>query len=169
MSTTKPKNSLVLISAILVALIAGVAVGYYARAGEVSSLMNENAMMRQETQSMTVAFKLTPGNVPMPPHDIWLVIAPLGGGDFAVIFSAQGLEGNGSYLIEGVERGGQMNHVPIAGTVGDSEFGADMHGNGLYWHVVMSDPRVTYEQIILLYLPNMQMQNAQQVASANLS
>ncbi len=92
----------------------------------------------------------------------------LGGRDFAIILSAQGLEGNGSYLVEGVTRGGQMNHVPIAGDAAGSEFEPDMHGNGLYWHVLMSDPRVTYEQVILLYLQNMQMEGAQQVASANL-
>lgn len=117
---------------------------------------------------MTAAISLTPAGGPMPPHDVWFVIAPLGGGDFAIILSAQGLEGNGSYLIEGVTRGGQMNHVPIAADAANSEFEPDTHGNGLYWHVLMSDPRVTYEQVILLYLPNMQMQGAQQVANANL-
>ena len=162
------KSSVILIGSVLIALIVGGAAGYFARAGEVSSLMNDNSMMRQEMQSMTAAIKLTPASGPMPPHDIWLVIAPLGGGDFAVALSAQGLEQNGSYLIEGVLKGGQMNHVPIAGTAADSEFEPDMHGNGTYWHVLMSDPRGMYEQVILLYLPNMQMQGAQQVASANL-
>ena len=119
-------------------------------------------------QSMTAAIQLTPASGPMPPHDVWLVVAPLGGGDFALVLSAQGLEQNSSYLIEGVTRGGQMSTVPIAGAAANSEFEPDMHGNGLYWHVLMSDPRVAYEQVVLLYLPNMQMQGAQQVASANL-
>ena len=142
--------------------------GYFARAGEVSSLMEQNSMIHQEMQSMTAAVQLNPASGPMPPHDVWLVIAPLGGGDFALALSAQGLEQNSSYLIEGVMRGGQMSTVPIAGAAADSEFEPDMHGNGLYWHVLMSDPRVTYEQVVLLYLPNMQMQGAQQVASASL-
>jgi hypothetical protein len=163
------KSSAILIGAVLIALIVGGAVGYLARTSEVSSLVSENSMIHQEMQSMTAAVQLTPASGPMPPHDAWLVIAPLGGGDFAVILSAQGLEQNGSYLIEGVTRGAQMNHVPITGIASDSEFEPDMHGNGLYWHVLMNDPRVAYEQITLLYLPNMQMEAAQQVASANLT
>jgi hypothetical protein len=166
--STQKKGSAILIGAVLVALIAGGAAGYFARAGEVSSLMNQNSMMRQEMQSMRAAITLVPGSGPMPPHDVWLVIAPLQGGRFAVILSAQGLEQNGSYLLEGVTRGAQMNTVPLAPTAADSEFVPDRHGNGLYWHVLVSDPRVTYEQVLLLYLPNMQMQGAMQVASANL-
>ena len=104
----------------------------------------------------------------MPPHDVWFVVVPVGSGDYAITLSAQGLEGNGTYLVEGVTRGGQMNNVPIAGNTADSEFVSDMHGNGLYWHALMSDPRATYEQVILLYIPGMEMQNAQQVASGNL-
>ncbi len=166
--STNTKSSGVLVGAVLVALIIGGAVGYFARAGEVSSLMNQNSMMHQEMQSMTAAVQLTPASGPMPPHDVWLIVAHVGNVDFAAAFSAQGLEENGSYLIEGVTRGGQMNMVPITGNAADSEFLPDMHGNGLYWHVLTSDPRVTYEKIVLLYLPNMQMQNAQQVASASL-
>lgn len=167
MSTTT-KRSAVLIGAVLVALIIGVAVGYFARAGEVASLMNENTMIHQEMQSTTAAIQLTPASGSMPPHDVWFVVASTGGGDFAIVLSAQGLEQNGSYLIEGITRGGSMNAVPIAGNSADSEFVPDMHGNGLYWHVLMSDPRVTFEQVQLLYLPNMEMSAAQQAASANL-
>ena len=135
------KSSAILVGSILIALIVGGAVGYFARANEVSALMNDNSMLHQELQSMTAAIQLTPASGAMPPHDVWLVIAPVGSGDFAVILSAQGLEQNSSYLIEGVMKGGQMNHVPITGTAADSEFEPDMHGNGLYWHVLMSDPR----------------------------
>jgi hypothetical protein len=166
--STKRGNAVVLISAVLVALIVGAAVGYFARAGEVSSLINENSMMHQEMQSMATATQLTPATGMMPPHDVWFVVAPVGNGDYAVILSAQGLEQNGTYLIEGVTRGGQMSTVPIAGTAADSEFAPDIHGNGLYWHVLMNNPYTTYEQVVLLYLPNMQMQNAEQVASGNL-
>lgn len=167
MSTTA-KRSTVLIGAVLVALILGGAVGYFVRASEVSSLMNENTMLHQEMQSMTAAIQLTPASGPMPPHDVWFIVAPTGGGDFAIVLSAQGLEQNGSYLIEGVTRGGSMNAVPITGNSADSEFVPDMHGNGVYWHVLMNDPRVAYEQVELLYLPNMRMSAAQQVATANL-
>lgn len=166
--STNTKSKTVLIVAVLVALIVGGAVGYFARAGEVSSLMNENTMIQQEMHSMTAAVSLTPASGPMPPHDVWFIVAPTGGGDFAIVLNAQGLEQNGSYLIEGVTRGGSMKTVPVAGNATDSEFVPDMHGNGLYWHVLMSDPRVTFEEVVLLYLPNMQMSAAQQVASAQL-
>ncbi len=74
------KSSTVLIVAVLVALLIGGAVGYFARAGEVSSLMNENSMMRQETRFMTAAISLTPASGPMPPHDVWFIIALLEAG-----------------------------------------------------------------------------------------
>jgi hypothetical protein len=166
MSTTK-KTYALLVSAVVSSLIVGAAIGYYVEATQVSSLMNENEMMHQQMQSGPEAIQLTPLSGPMPPHDVWFIIAPLGSGDCAIVLSAQGLEENGTYLLEGVTRGGQMNNIPIAGNPADSEFVPDMHGEGLYWHTLMSDPRVTYEQVILLYLPGMEMQNAQ-VARANL-
>lgn len=99
-------------------------------------------------------------------HDIWLVIEPLQGGQFAVILSAHGLQQGGTYLIEGVTQGAQMNAVPFAAATIDSEFVADMNGNGIYWHVLGSDPKLTFGQVLLLYLPNMQIQGSQLVASA---
>jgi hypothetical protein len=167
MSSTK-KTHAVLVGAVVLSLVLGAAIGYYIEAGQVSSLMSENEVMHQQIQSGAVAVQLTPASGPMPPHDVWFIVAPLGSGDYAIVLSAQGLEGNGTYLIEGVTRAGQMNNVPVAGNAADSEFVPDMHGNGLYWHVLMSDPRATYEQVILLYLPGMEVQNAQQVASGNL-
>ncbi len=165
---TKSRSSAVLAGAVLIALVIGGAVGYFARASEVSALMNQNSMMHQELQSEPSAFQLTPASGPMPPHNVWFVIAPLGSGDYALILSAQGLETSGSYLIEGVTRTGQMNQVPISGNATSSEFTPNMHGDGVYWSVLMSDPRVTYDKIVLLYLPDMQMSNAQEVASATL-
>lgn len=167
MSTTK-KSYTLLVSAVVLSLVVGAAIGYYFEATQVSSLMNQNEMMHQQMQSGPEAIQLTPSSGPMPPHDVWFIIAPLGSGDYAIVLSAQGLEENGTYLLEGVTKGGQMNNIPIAGNVADSEFASGMQGDGLYWHTLMSDPRATYEQVILLYLPGMKMQNAQQVASANL-
>ena len=166
--STKKKTYAVLVGAVVLSLIVGGAIGYYVEAAQVSSLMNENEMMHQQMQSGPAAIQLTPASGPMPPHDVWFIVAPLGSGDYAIVLSAQGLEGNGTYLLEGETRGGQMNSVPIAGNAADSEFVPDMHGDGLYWHALMSDPRVTYEQVILLYIPGMEMQNAQQLASGNL-
>jgi hypothetical protein len=167
MSTTK-KIYAMLVGSVVLSLIVGADLGYYVEAGRVSSLMNENEMMHQQMRSGAAAFQLNPASGPMPPHDVWFIVTPLGGGNYAVVLSAQGLEANGTYLLEGVTRGGQMRNVPIAGNTANSEFVPDMHGNALYWHTLMSDPRVTYEEVILLYLPGMEMQNAQQVASGNL-
>jgi hypothetical protein len=101
-------------------------------------------------------------------HDIWLIITPLPNGQFAVVLSAQGLQQNGAYLIEGMTRTTPIATVPIATTQTDSEFVADANGNGIYWHVLPGDPQVTYLQVLLIYLPNTQMQGSQLVANAYL-
>jgi len=117
------------------------------------------------TSVLTGAIQLTPAGG-VTAHDIWLVIAPLQEGKFAVILSAQGLQQNGSYLIEGLSRGAPAAFVPLATTAADSEFVSDGRGNGVYWHVLANDPRVTYAQVLLLYLPNMKLEGSQLVASA---
>jgi hypothetical protein len=163
------KSSIVLVSAVLMALIIGGAIGYVARAGEVSALMSSNTMMHNEMQMSGSAISLMPASGSMPPHDVWFIITPLQGGKYVVGLHAAGLETNGSYLVEGVTKGAQMNTVPIATTATDSEFVPDNHGNGVYWHVFDIDPRTQFESVELLYLPNMQMQGAMQVASGTLS
>jgi hypothetical protein len=100
-------------------------------------------------------------------HDIWLLVVPLQDGEFAVILNGQGLQQNGSYLIEGVTRT-QMTPEPLTVNMADSEFVADANGSGVYWHVLSSDPRLTYGQILLLSLPQMQILGSQLVASAYL-
>jgi hypothetical protein len=101
-------------------------------------------------------------------HDIWLLVVPLQDGEFAVILNGQGLQQNGSYIIEGVTRT-QMTPEPLTVNMADSKFVADANGNGVYWHVLSSDPRLTYGQILLLSLPQMQILGSQLVASAYLS
>jgi hypothetical protein len=164
------KSSIILVSAVLVALIIGGAVGYVARSGEVSALMSSNTMMHNEVQSMSgSAISLMPASGSMPPHDVWFITTPLQGGKYVVVLHAAGLETNGSYLVEGVTKGAQMNTVPIASPATDSEFVPDNHGNGVYWHIFDVDPRTQFESVELLYLPNMQMQGAMQVAGGTLS
>ena len=163
------KSSIVLVSAVLIALIIGGAVGYMSRAGEVSALMSSNTMMHNEMQMSGSAISLMAASGSMPPHDVWFIITPLQGGKYVVVLHAAGLETNGSYLVEGVTKGAQMNTIPIAMTATDSEFVPDNHGNGVYWHIFDIDPRAQFESIELLYLPNMQMQGAMQVASGTLS
>lgn len=116
--------------------------------------------------SLTGATTMTPAIGAMV-HDIWLIVVPLQGGEFAFVLNGQGLQQNGSYLIEGVTKT-QMTLEPITISAADAEFVADANGNGVYWHVLSSDSRLTYGQILLLYLPNRQMQDSQLVASANL-
>jgi len=101
-------------------------------------------------------------------HDIWLIITPLSGGQYAVTLTAQGLQHNGEYLIEGVTKTTPTAIVPIAVTSADSQFAADSNGSGVYWHVLTSDPQATYGQVMLIYMPNMQMQGSQLVANAAL-
>jgi hypothetical protein len=163
------KNSAILVAAVLLALVIGGAIGYLARTREVSTLMSDNSMLHNEMQAMSSsAVAMTVASGPMPPHDVWLVISPLQGDKYVVVLHASGLEANGSYLVEAVTRGDQMNTVPIADNAANSEFLPDSQGNGVYWHVFNSDPRTQFEQVQLLYLPRMQMQSAMQVASVNL-
>jgi hypothetical protein len=163
------KNSAILVGAVLIALIIGGAVGYLARSGEVSALMSNNSMLHDQMEAMSSsAIAMTVASGPMPPHDVWLVISPLQGDGYVLVLHASGLEANGSYLVEAVTRGGGMNTVPIADDAANSEFLPDSQGNRIYWHVFNNDPRTQFEQVQLLYLPDMQMQSAMQVASANL-
>jgi hypothetical protein len=159
------KSSIVLVSGVLIALVIGGAVGYVARAGEVSALMSSNTMMQMSGS----AISLMPASGSMPPHDVWFIITPIQGSKYVVVLHAAELETNGSYLVEGVTKGAQMNSVPIATTATDSEFVSDNHGNGVYWHIFEIDPRTQFESVELLYLPNMQMHGAMQVPSGTLS
>ncbi len=102
----------------------------------------------------------------------WLVVAPLGNGDYAVTVQATGLEPSamGNYIVEAAQKTGQMANVPIAGTNDtQSEFDADVHGTGVYFTTLMENPASTYESVSLVYLPGMEMQNATVVATAPLT
>jgi len=168
------KISIVLVGGILIAVVIGAMTGYFVRANEQSTLMADlekakesKSMLEQELKAVVVAipFKTQTGQMA---HDVWLLIAPLQNGKYALAIRAQGLEQNGAYIVEVVTKAGQMQTVPIAASAADSEFLPDQHGNGLYWVVLDSDPRVTFERVLLLFLPDMQMQNAVLVATADL-
>lgn len=102
-------------------------------------------------------------------YDIWLTITLLQGGEFAVVLSAQGLQPGGTYMIEGITAGAHMSIVPLSPAAVDSEFVADNQGNGIYSHVFAIDPRIAYTGVLLLYLPNGQMEGSVLVASATLN
>jgi hypothetical protein len=101
----------------------------------------------------------------------WLVIASLGGGDFAVTVHATGLESAsmGNYIVEAAQNTGQMSTVPIAGSNDTlSEFEADSSGTGQFFAVLMENPHSVYESVSIVYLPGMEMANATVVATASL-
>lgn len=102
----------------------------------------------------------------------WLLVASIGGGDYAVSVHATGLEGAsmGDYIVEAVQSSGQMATVPIAGTNDTlSEFEADSTGTGNYFTTLMENPSSAFESVAIVYLPSMEMQNATTVATASLS
>ena len=102
----------------------------------------------------------------------WLIVASMGGGDYAVTLHATGLESAamGDYIVEAAQNSGQMAMVPIAGTNTTlSEFDADNSGNGQFFTTLMQNPSSVYESVSILYLPAMMMQNATVVATASLA
>ena len=98
-------------------------------------------------------------------HDVVLFITPLQGGEFAVFLTAQGLQPGGTYLIEGFSSGTRTNVGPLSSSLAESGFTADSQGNGVYSHVFAVDPRTAYNVVLLLYLPNNQIEGAVLVAT----
>jgi hypothetical protein len=101
-------------------------------------------------------------------HDVWMIITPLQGGEFAVVLSAQGLQPGGIYVIEGSSGGGQVG-TPFASSLAASEFSADGQGNGIYSYISATNPQTQYTSASLLYLPNDQITNSVLVATGTLS
>jgi hypothetical protein len=103
-------------------------------------------------------------------HSGWMIVASVGSGDYAVSLHADGLEppSGGGYIVEGVQRAGNMNVVPISGNATTSEFDAGSDGAGSYWTVLMQNPSSSFEAIDLVYLPGMNMAQATVVASVQL-
>ena len=103
--------------------------------------------------------------------DAWLITSQAAMDEFAVAVHAQGLEPNGTYIVEGALTTGSMNVVPISSlsmnmnTTSGSEFQADRNGTGTYWVILDSNPTVSFESLQILYLPGMSMNNATEVAS----
>jgi hypothetical protein len=101
----------------------------------------------------------------------WLLTAPAGMDNFAVSIHAEGLEVNGTYLVEGTLSSGSMQSVPISSqsmtmnTTAASEFQADKSGTGLFWIELESNPSTTFENIQLYFLQGGSMQNATVVAT----
>lgn len=167
----------VLLSAVLViGLVVGFGASYAVSASQISSLQtslsqaaSSNAMLQQEMQNVTMSLPLKPQAGQMI-HGGWVFLAPVAAGDYAVSVHAEGLEppSSGAYIVEVVQRGGNMNMVPIGPNATSSEFEANSAGVGNYWIVLMQNPRSGFEAIDILFLPGMQMTNATLVASVKL-
>ena len=161
--------------AVVVGLLVGFGAGYAVYQGQVSSLQTSlnqangsNSMLHAELQNKTITMALNPQAGQMI-HSGWVLISPIGSGDYAVSLHADGLEppSSGGYIVEGVTRQG-MNMVPLAGQAAASEFDAGTDGSGNFWTTLMQNPSSTYEGIDLLYLPGMDMTHATLVASIQL-
>lgn len=130
---------------------------------------SSSSSMSETSASAAVAF--------VPAHgqmfgNGWLLVAPLGNGSYAVTLHATGLESAsmGDYIVEGAQNSGQMAMVPIAGANATlSEFVADGMGNGQFFTVLHQNPGSIYESVSIVYLPEMEMQNATVVATAALT
>jgi len=104
----------------------------------------------------------------------WLLALPTGMmHEYAVSIHVEGLEPNGTYLVEGALMAGAMNTVPISSqsmgmnTTSASEFQASKNGTANYWIVINSNPATAFERIQIFFLPNMSMQNMALVATAS--
>lgn len=92
-------------------------------------------------------------------------------GEYALSIHAEGLEPNGTYLVEATPIQGGMVAGPISAhsttmnTTRASEFQANGNGTGNYWIVLDANPLATFESVQLVFLPGMSMKNASVVAS----
>ncbi len=137
-----------------------------------TSEMTSSSSTVMLTSSGSAAYSFTPKSGAMI-SNAWLLVAPLGSNNYAVSIHAEGLEPNGTYLVEGPLSRGSMQVVPISNEsmsmnhVGASEFQANINGTGLFWIQLGSNPMTTFEDLELAYLPGMSMQNATLVATAS--
>ena len=160
---------------LVLGLVVGFGAAYAYEQNQISSLQtslnqaNESISMLHAEMNTTQAVQLEPQPGQMI-HSGYVVIAALGNGEFAVSLHADGLEpsSSGGYIMEGVQRTGSMNTVPIGANATASEFDASPDGSGSYWTVLMQNPGASFESAELVYLPGMSMAQATVVASAQL-
>jgi hypothetical protein len=168
-------KTVLVVVALVIGLLVGVGVAYGYSQSQISTLQSNlsqaNAsisMLHQEANS-TRALALQPKSGQMI-HSGWVIIASVGSGDYVISVHADGLEppSSGGYIVEGVQRTGSMNVVPIGANATASEFEASTSGSGSYWTVLMQNPNTSFEAVDLVYLPQMNMAQATVVATAQL-
>ena len=104
-------------------------------------------------------------------HNAYLIVVPVGGGNWAIEIHAQGLKptaGTGNiYLVEAQQKSGAMGTAPIhAQNATESEFSVGRDGIGQYFTTLNQDPRATFESVLVVFLGGMQMSNATVIATA---
>jgi hypothetical protein len=169
-------NLIFTISVVVLAVVAASGFGLYALASAHSSTtteaMSHSSTSSGEMASSSTAYEFTPKTGAML-SSAWVIVAPLGMDEYAVSIHAEGLETNGTYIIEGPLSTGSMQVVPVSNEsmsmnqTSDSEFQANANGTGQFWIVLSSNPVTTFESFELVYLPGMEMQNATVVATAS--
>ena len=169
-------RTILLAVALVIGLFVGFGASYVYAQNQITTLQNNLSqtnetisMLHNEMANTTGALRLTPHLGAMI-HTGWVILAPVGSGDYAIALHAEGLEppSSGGYIVEGAQRTTAMTLVPIGANATASEFDAGTNGVGSYWTVIMENPTTTYESIELLYLPGMNMAQAQLVASVSL-
>lgn len=182
---------------VLLVVVAGVGYGLYAttsaktvvstststvtKTNVSTEMMSTTEMMNHTFTGMMgnatsgCACQFTPKAGAMISH-AWILMDPVGTtNSYAMSIHAEGLEANGTYLVEGVLNNGSMNAVPISSemmnmSTADSEFQTNVNGTGNYFALFFnSSPSALFGSIELLYLPGMSMQNATVVATVNLA
>lgn len=147
-----------------------------------SPIMTETTMMTaggennmssssSSNNGATFVMMFTPKSGTMISQALFLS-APTGTmGEYALSIHAEGLEPNGTYLVEATPIQGGMVAGPISAhsttmnTTQASEFQANGNGTGNYWIVLDANPLATFESVQLAFLPGMSMENASVVAS----
>lgn len=174
---------------VVLVIIAGVGYGLYATSNHSAMTETSTSSMTETmttTQSMTetmtttesinqtYSYQFTAASGGMI-SNAWILVVPLGMDEYAVSVHAEGLESNGTYILEGSLASGSMQTVPIStesmtmNTTSASEFQSDSNGTGLYWIQLSSNPVNAFENIQLYFVPEMIMQNATLVATASFS
>jgi len=159
-----------IVSIILLLIVTGAGFGLYLT--KPSAVSNATEVMTETTPESAKLF--TPkANVMMAEgiHSGYLIVVPVGGGNWAIGIHAEGLEptvGTGNiYLVEAQQKSGAMGIAPInAQNATASEFSVGSGGIGQYFTTLNQGPRATFESVQVVFLGGMEMSNATVIATA---
>jgi hypothetical protein len=135
------------------------------------TMTHTSTAVMTETANGADAIEFAPATGQMI-HDAWLLIEPSGMDRYALAIHAEGLESaqstSSDCIVEGTQSG-SMSVVPIGPNATASEFGTTSAGVGNYFILLNQNPYAAFENIQIVYLPDMQMANATVVATAALT